>query len=238
MGLSALLPSLESVLFGFNFFIATLLTIPAKALIHLMERKGVIKRKIVNNFMMNRIGGFSFDLMIVSGIAAIQLPLLANHWGLLLIMALFGLVATFAYVYFVSKKLHPTYMHEQFLVMYGMLTGTASTGIILLREIDGSFKTPASENVVFQTLPAMIFGFPLMLLAPYAAKGTTEALITLGIAIGILIVYNLILFRAQIFGRRKKAMAVADGNAESTADTDGTSNSPTSDSSDNSNDNQ
>ncbi len=234
MGLSALIPSLEAVLFGFNFFIATLLTIPAKALIHLMERKGVIKRKIVNNFMMNRIGGFSFDLMIVSGIAAIQLPLLANHWGLLLIMALVGLVATFAYVYFVSKKLHPTYVHEQFLVMYGMLTGTASTGIILLREIDGSFKTPASENVVFQTLPAMIFGFPLMLLAPFAAKGTTEALITLGIAVGILGVYNVILFRDFIFTRRKKALAVADGTVEGTTEVDQADVSDTSDGGDSS----
>ena len=35
-----------------------------------------------------------------------------------------------------------------------MLTGTASTGMILLREIDGSYRTPASENLVYQSLPA------------------------------------------------------------------------------------
>ena len=122
---------------------------------------------------MNRIGGFAFDLMIVSGIAAIQLPLLAEHWALLLIMGAFGAVATFLYIYFVSKTLHRSYMHEQFLAMFGMLTGTASTGMILLREIDGSYKTPASENLVYQTLPAMIFGFPLMLLAPVADDGTS-----------------------------------------------------------------
>lgn len=44
--------------------------------------------------------------------------------------------------------------------MYGMLTGTASTGIILLREIDKDFKTPAADNLVYQNSPAIVFGFP------------------------------------------------------------------------------
>ena len=52
--------------------------------------------------------------------------------------------------------------------MYGMLTGTASTGVILLREIDGDFKTPASDNMVYQNFPAIVFGFPIMLLATMA----------------------------------------------------------------------
>ena len=208
MGLSALIPSMKDTLFGFNFFIGTLLTIPAKALIKLLKKKKVLKRKVVNNFMMNRLGGFAFDLMIVSGIAAIKLPLLAHHWGLLLIMALFGAVFTFIYVYFVSKTLHKGYVNEQFLAMFGMLTGTASTGIILLREIDGSFRSPASENLVFQTLPAMVFGFPLMLLAPVADNSTKSALLVLGIVVAMLIALNLVLFRSQIF-RRKKISAKA-----------------------------
>ena len=205
MGLSALLPSFELTLFGFNFFIGTLLTLPTKAIISKLYEKKIIKRKIVNNFMMNRIGGFAFDLMIVSGIAAIQLPLLADHWALLLIMGAFGAVATFLYIYFVSKTLHRSYMHEQFLAMFGMLTGTASTGMILLREIDGSYKTPASENLVYQTLPAMIFGFPLMLLAPIADDGTSQALLVFGIVVVLLVAFNIILFRSKIFKKRKKA---------------------------------
>ena len=209
MGLSALIPSLEDTLFGFNFFIGTLLTIPTKAIIKFLKRKNVLKHKVVNNFMMNRLGGFAFDLMIISGIAAIKLPLLADHWELLLIMALVGAVATFLYVYYVSRTLHKNYMHEQFLAMFGMLTGTASTGIILLREIDGSFRSPASENLVFQTLPAMVFGFPLMLLAPVADNGTTSALTVLGIVVAMLVVLNLLLFRAQIFRRKKNAVPPA-----------------------------
>ena len=88
-------------------------------------------------------------------------------------------------------------------MMYGMLTGTASTGIILLREIDGEFKTPAAENLVFQNFPAIVFGFPMRLLATLAPK---EPVLTLIILVAFFAVMNVLLFRAQIFRRRKKAV--------------------------------
>lgn len=132
-GLSALLPSLADTLFGFNFLIGVLLTLPAKAILNGLYKKGVVKKRIVNNYMMDRISGLAFDLMIVAGVAAIQLPLLAEYWGVLLLLALFGTVLTFFYVNFVCKKLFPSYRHEQFLAFFGMLTGTASTGMTAAR---------------------------------------------------------------------------------------------------------
>ena len=84
--------------------------------------------------------------------------------------------------------------------MYGMLTGTASAGIILLREIDGNFETPASDNMVYQNFPAIVFGFPLMLIA---AKAPEQPVVTLLIAIVFFAVMNIILFRSLIFKKRK-----------------------------------
>ena len=75
----------------------------------------------------------------------------------------------------------------------------ASTGVILLREIDGDFKTPAADNMVYQTFPAIVFGFPLMLLATLAPKAPV---LTLGIIILMFIALNIILFRRQIFRRK------------------------------------
>ena len=85
------------------------------------------------------------------------------------------------------------------MVSYGMLTGTASTGIVLLRELDPDFKTPASENLVYQNFPAMVFGFPMMLLA---AVAPVKPVMTLLIMAGFFVVMNLILFRSKIFKRR------------------------------------
>ncbi len=219
-GLSALIPSLADTLFGFNFLIGVILTVPAKAILNKLYDKKVIKKRIVNNYMMDRISGFAFDLMIVAGVAAIQLPLLATYWGVLLILAVLGTVLTFGYVNIVSKKLFPSYRHEQFLAFFGMLTGTASTGMILLREIDGSYRTPASENLVYQSLPAILFGFPLMFLAPYAATSDLAALITCIIAGAAFVILNIVLFRRTIFKKRCAARAAANG-AESEAAVDG-----------------
>ena len=134
--------------------------------------------------------------MVVAGIAAIRLGVLKDYWGIILIMGVVGLVSTYFYNHFVAKTLFKEYQEEQFLMMYGMLTGTASTGIILLREIDGEFKTPAADNMVYQNFPAIVFGFPLMLLATLAP---IKPVMTLGILIVFFIVMNIILFRSKIF---------------------------------------
>ena len=86
-------------------------------------------------------------------------------------------------------------------MMYGMLTGTASTGTILLREIDGEFKTPAADNMVYQNFPAIVFGFPMMLLATMAP---VKPLMTLIILIAFFAVMNIILFRSIIFKKKSK----------------------------------
>jgi ESS family glutamate:Na+ symporter len=138
--------------------------------------------------------------MVVAGIAAIRLSALEQYWGIILIMGVVGLVSTYVYNYFVAKKLFPGYVQEQFLTMYGMLTGTASTGVILLREIDGDFKTPAADNMVYQNFPAIVFGFPLMLLATLAPR---KPVMTLLILIGFFLVMNLILFHSFLFRKKK-----------------------------------
>lgn len=86
-------------------------------------------------------------------------------------------------------------------MMYGMLTGTASTGTILLRELDGDFKTPAADNMVYQNFPAIVFGFPIMLLATLAP---VKPILTLIILAVFFVVMNVILFRKFIFKRKDK----------------------------------
>ena len=131
----------------------------------------------------------------------VKLVIIGKYWAVLLVMGVVGLVITYLYVYFVCRKLFPNYVEQQFLGMYGMLTGTASTGIILLREIDGDFKTPVADNLVYQNFPAMIFGFPILLLATMAP---TQPYLTLGIVVAFMIVINILLFRSFLFKKKAK----------------------------------
>lgn len=193
---------LRSTIYGFNFLIGTLVAVILKAIMKLLKKGKFMHRDYVNNFLLSRIAGFAFDIMIVAGIGAIQIDLIKDYLGVILIMCLLGVVGTFLYIKTVSNTLFPSYRHEEFLVMFGMLTGTASTGVILLREIDPMFETPASDNVVYQTFPAIILGFPMMILAAFCPKSDTATLITLGIMLAYFVVLNLVLFRSKIFKKK------------------------------------
>lgn len=200
--LGMLLPGMRSTIFGFNFLLGVIAATLIKSVLNFCNKKQIIKRQYVNDFLMTRVSNFCFDVMVIAGIAAIRLSLLEQYWGVILILGAVGMTTTYAYNLFIAKKLFPAYENEQFLAMYGMLTGTASTGIILLREIDGAFKTPAADNLVYQQFPAIVFGFPMMLLANMAPG---KELLTLGILIAFFIVMNLILFRSFLFKKKKKA---------------------------------
>jgi len=196
-----LLPGMKSVIFGFNFLLGVLAASLCKMTMNFLRKNNVIKKEYTNNFLMTRASNFFFDIMVVAGIAAIRLSVLQAYWGVLLLMGVVGALITYFYNRIIATTLFKEYQEEQFLTMYGMLTGTASTGIILLREIDGEFKTPASDNMVYQNFPAIVFGFPLMLLATLAP---VKPVLTLIIVTFFFVVMNIILFRSFIFKKKSK----------------------------------
>ena len=200
-GLGKLLPGMRSVVYGFNFLLGVLTATLIKVLLNFLMKKRIVKKKYTNNFLMTRASNFFFDIMVVAGVAAIRLDILENYWGIILILGVVGLIVTYVYNRIVAKVLFPDYVEEQFLTMYGMLTGTASTGIILLREVDGEFRTPASDNMVYQNFPAIVFGFPMMFLATLAP---VKPILTYVIFILFFLAMNILLFRSKIFRRRKK----------------------------------
>ena len=198
--LGSILPGMKSVIYGFNFLLGVLAATLVKMVLKGLKKTKLMHREYTNNFLLTRISNFFFDLMVVAGVAAIRLDALENYWGVMLILGVVGLVSTYIYNHFVAKKLFPDYPEEQFLMMYGMLTGTASTGTILLREIDGDFKTPAADNMVYQNFPAIVFGFPMMLLATLAPQ---KPALTMVILVLFFVAMNVILFRSLIFKKKK-----------------------------------
>ena len=199
--LGELLPGLKSVIYGFNFLIGVLVTTLVKKLLKTLEDRKILKKHYVNDFLMIRIRNFFYDIMVVAGIAAIHLSTLGKYIVVLLFICVLGAIATYAYNRIVAKTLFKEYVEEQFIAMYGMLTGTASTGIVLLREIDVDFKTPVSNNLVYQNFPAIIFGFPLMLIAASAPEMPE---LTFLIVIVFFAALNIILFRSKLFRCKKE----------------------------------
>ncbi len=199
--LGILLPGLKAVIYGFNFLLGVLAATVTKSFVYKLYDKKILKKKYMNTFLMTRIRNFFFDLMVVAGIAAIQIDALGHYLWILIALGAIGLVLTYMYNHLVARILFKNYSQEQFLGMFGMLCGTASTGIILLREVDPDFNSPVADNMVYQNFPAIAFGFPLMLLATMAPD---QPMLSFGILVGYFIVLNIILFRSKIFRKKTK----------------------------------
>lgn len=192
-----------NLIWGFNFLLGTILAALVRWIIKLLKKGKLMHRELTNNYLLDRISGFMFDLMIIAGVAAIDLSQLSGMWWQLLIVCALGTVATFIYLRVACNHLYPGYKEEAFFSMFGMLTGTASNGMILLREIDPKFETPAANNLVLQGIPAIAFGGVLLLL--FNICNTIEhCWLVLALLIVAWVVYTIILFRKALF---KKAYA-------------------------------
>ena len=83
-----------------------------------------------------------------------------------------------------------------------MLTGTLSSGVLLLREVDPNMKTPASNNLITGSSFAIIFGAPMLLIISFAAQSE----VSVWASLGILFVYlaALLLFIAKAGKKKNK----------------------------------
>jgi ESS family glutamate:Na+ symporter len=70
------------------------------------------------------------------------------------------------------------------------MTGTASTGIALLREKDPYFETPAANDIVYGSSMAIPLGFPLLLFVGVVTQGWIPLIIVLVILSIIFSVYH------------------------------------------------
>jgi len=161
-----------------------------------------MKRQYQNNYLLSRISGLLFDFMIITGIASINIDDLSGYWIPFVLMAVTGGIVTFLYLRFMSKKLYKGYEYEGFFSMYGMLTGTISSGVLLLREIDPDMETPAANNLITGSSFGIAFGVPMLLLIGMAPKSDFMTWLVFGLVIIYLIA--LMLFILKIANKEKK----------------------------------
>lgn len=193
--------TVSSFVWGFNFILGSLVAIIVRSCITGLRKTKLMTRQYQNNYLLSRISGLAFDLMIITGIASIDISDLQGYWVPFILLSVVGGVVTFLYLKFLCDKIYPDYKYEAFLGMFGMLTGTISSGILLLREVDPEFETPASNQLVVGSSFGIAFGFPVLILVKYAANGDTAVWITLALASLYLVALTLFMLLA---GKKKK----------------------------------
>ncbi len=198
----------NSIAWGFNFLWASLAAMLIKAIVKQLRKNNLMHREYINNYQMDRISGFSFDLMIVAGVTAIEINDIKNYILPVVVLSVVGAVITYIYIRLVSKECFKGFEHEMFLMSYGTFTGTASNGMILMKEIDPGLRTPTSSLYILSNFPAMVMIAPLLFLLGFAAKSVTNTIIALTIFFVLWLVYTTYLFRRRIFKKKYKDMPV------------------------------
>ncbi|MBP3645109.1 MAG: hypothetical protein J6K55_01665 [Clostridia bacterium] len=188
---------LNSLLWGFNFIIGSVLAMATRILLDKGRKMGIVTRQYQNNYLLNRLSGFFFDIMIVAGIASINPEDISGLWLPFALMAVAGGMVTWFYLRMVCTKTYEGYHREGLISMYGMLTGTIGSGVLLLREIDPELKTPAANNLVSGSSTAIVLGAPLLVFVSLAAKSTLLCFITFGLVVIYLSVLTFVLMKKK-----------------------------------------
>ena len=204
----------NSIAWGFNFLWASLAAMLIRFVVKRLRKHRLMNREYINNYQMDRISGLSFDLMIVAGVAAIEINDIKKYIIPIVILSLVGMVITYIYIRLVAKECFKGFEHEFFLMSFGTLTGTASNGMILMKEVDPGLRTPTSSLYILSNFPAMVMIAPLLVLLSFAGSSFTNAVIACAIFFVLWSVYTVYLFRRRIFKKRYKDKPVTVWNDE------------------------
>lgn len=204
-GAPGLAKTLSPLLWGFNFITGSIVAMLVRALLGLLHKKRIMTRQYQNSYLLSRISGLAFDLMIVAGIASIDIGDLKGLLLPFLTMAILGGWATFVFVKWLCRRIYPGFEDEAFVAMYGMLVGTISSGVLLLRQLDPEYKTPAADSLVVGSGAAILFGAPMLILIGLAPQSDLLLWLTVAIAAAYMALLIWLMLRLQ---RRSKERSV------------------------------
>lgn len=150
---------------GISFVFAALCGIIVKNLLKLFKLQ-----YIVDNHSMHRISGVSIDLMVTSAIAAISLVIVLNYWFPILVTVLLGGAVTIITTPWMCSRMFTDYPFIRMILLFGVSTGTLSTGLALMRVVDPDFETPVAEDYSYASGLTFFMFIPFILTINFPSK--------------------------------------------------------------------
>ncbi len=154
----------------------------------LFEKVG--KTNFISPLFQREIGILSTDLLIITAMAGLNLPLLLNYWIPISILAIAGLTWNLAGMFIFSRLFFKEEWFERAIAEFGNSTGVAASGLLLLRLADprNSTKTLPVFSIKQLFLQPLLSGGLITVIAPlfissFGLKGWIEfcALISLSL---------------------------------------------------------
>lgn len=145
-------------LWGMNFIFSALTAMLVRAII---DKLGI--GYVLDNDSLSRISGIAVDYMVTGSLAAISLVFVGRYWlPLLLVSTAGGVVVTLTVPWFCSR-IFKDHRYERMIMIFGVSTGTLSTGLALLRILDPEFKTKVSSDYMLSAGMTFALMLPFVL---------------------------------------------------------------------------
>lgn len=195
----------SGVFHGFNFLIGILYALLYKKILAGQEKRGRNIKFLTNNYVLSNISSIAFNFMIIGAVLTITNTAIEMYYGLVLVMGFFGTVFTYLFLSWISKVIYGgKYEVHYFLGMFGMLTGTASTGLALLKGVDRDFESPIAEEMVVGSGTAISMALPLFALLMFPGLAITTGNNIFNVLVFVVpAVYGLILLGILLYVNRK-----------------------------------
>ena len=159
----------------------------------------MITRKIMKKIKINhlidpettrRLTGTTVDFMICAVFMGIEVQELSDVAGPFIISMVLASIATL-YICIWFGRRSPEYGFERGLTLFGYCTGTAASGLLLLRIVDPDFKTPVVVEVGLMNVFATIIFKPISWSMPFVP---VEGFPMLWIFVGVIVVTPIVMY--------------------------------------------
>lgn len=186
---SAGLHDFVSTLWSFHFVLGSLIAIGVRKLFDISGRS-----YLIDPGLMTRSAGVFVDYLVVGAIAAISLVIVGQYWLPLALMSVVGGIGSYFLCRWLQYRAFDNNHFERFIGIFGEMTGTINSGLVLVRVTDPEFKTPVAEDLVYGSGVALVFGFPLLVVLNVPMNFFGNSLFGYGVTLGILVGYLFLLW--------------------------------------------
>ncbi|KPQ00484.1 MAG: glutamate:Na+ symporter, ESS family [Bacteroidetes bacterium HLUCCA01] len=185
------LPHEANTMWSFHFVFAALLALAVRKIFDALGASSWIE-----NPRMTSISNVTMDLMVVASIAAITIAVVQQYWLELILLGSITAFSTWLFIHWSVPRLYKVPDLGRKVALFGNMTGTMQSALVLLRVVDPRLQTSVSQELVYGSGLAMLFGFPLLLIinAPvlYFENYTTG----FAFAFGLVVIYLLFILLA------------------------------------------
>lgn len=180
--------NIGGTLWGFLFFVGMLVGMGLRKVIKAMGYE-----HLIDSGTMTRITGLMVEFLLLCTLVSITFALLAAFWIPIVVISVVLCVFSLWFSLYFGRRI-ACYSFERTVMLYGTITGTIPTGLLLLRMVDNSFKTTVSVEAGLSNCSWFALFYVNLSIHGYAVYGwsmATNLAVFAATTVGLIIIMKL-----------------------------------------------